>query len=172
MNIILIGYRTSGKSVVGRALAERLKSTFIDCDAFIEERTKLSIVEIFERCGESYFRELESQALAELVKREGIVLATGGGAVMRHKNIQLFQRCGKVVYLRVSAETAFRRMVKDPKSARTRPALTDRQRFDEILEHIRSRTPYYQRAADFEVAVDGHDVEGVVRQIVHYLVES
>jgi shikimate kinase len=172
MNVVLIGYRGSGKSVVGRLLAERLGRAFADSDEYIEEQTKLSIAEIFRTCGESYFRELESQALESLSKRDGIVLATGGGAVLRYKNIQLLQRGGKVIFLRVSPEEAFKRLVKDPKSSRTRPKLTDLELMEEIRQHLAIRTPYYESAAHFSVNVDAHDAEGVVRQIVHFLAEA
>jgi shikimate kinase len=172
MILSLIGYRTSGKTTVGRLLAERLERPFIDCDDYIEQRTGLSIAEIFQKCGESYFRDLESQALDSLTRRDGIVLATGGGAVLRYKNTQLLQRSGKVVYLNISAEEAFRRTVKDPNSAPTRPPLTDLDLLSEIREHLRVRSPHYAAAASFCVNVDGIDVDAVARQIHHFLAES
>lgn len=172
MILSLVGYRTSGKTTVGRLVAERLDRGFLDCDEYIEQRTGLTIAEIFQKCGESYFRELESQALENLTRRDGIVLATGGGAVLRYKNIQLLQRCGTVVHLAVSAEEAFKRMVKDPKSERTRPALTDLDLMAEIREHLRVRGPHYSTAAAFSVAVDGQNADAVARQILHHLAES
>lgn len=172
MIVSLVGYRTSGKTTVGRLLAERLERTFYDCDIHIEQRTGLSIAEIFERCGESYFRELESQALESLARRDGIVLATGGGAVLRYKNVQLLQRSGPVVYLSVSAEEAFKRMVKDPGSARTRPPLTDLDLLTEIREHLRVRAPHYSTAATLRVNVDGLDADAVAGRIHHLLAES
>jgi shikimate kinase len=172
MNVVLVGYRGSGKSTVAQRLGEKLGRPNHDSDAYIEQKTNLSIAEIFAKCGESYFRDLESQALETLMKLDGIVLATGGGAVLRYKNIQVLQRNGLVVYLRVTPEEAFKRLVKDPKSARTRPPLTDQDLLTEIRETIRLRAHYYEQAAHATVDVDGRDVEAVLRQIVHLLHES
>lgn len=172
MNVVLIGYRGSGKSTVGRELSAKLGRPFLDSDEYIEQKTGLSIAEIFRECGESYFRDLETQAIETLTRQDGIVLATGGGAAVRLKNVQLLQRNGRVIFLRVSPEEAFKRLVKDPRSERTRPALSDTDLLTEIRDTIVRRAPYYEGAAHFTVEVDGHDVEWIVRQIVHHLHEA
>ena len=102
MNVVLIGYRCSGKTCVGKELAQRLGRVFIDCDEYIEQKTNLTIREIFDIAGEAYFRMLESDAIAELAKLEGRVVATGGGAVLKYKNIRNLKRNGVVVYLDAS----------------------------------------------------------------------
>jgi shikimate kinase len=170
MNVVLIGFRGSGKSTVGQRLGEKLKREFIDCDDFIEKRTHLTIREIFERHGESHFRTLESEAIAELAKLDGKVLATGGGAVLKYQNMQVFKRAGATIFfLDVSPEIAFDRIQSDPATRARRPALTDKDPATEIREQITLRLPYYRQAADQIVAVDGRTVEDVVNDIVRHL---
>ncbi|MFN3484252.1 MAG: shikimate kinase [Planctomycetota bacterium] len=169
MNVVLIGFRGSGKTTVGKALAARLGREFIDCDEYIERKTQLSIREIFERWGESHFRNLESEAIAELAKLDGKVIATGGGAVLRYKNIQILKRNGKIFHLEVSPETAFRRIEADGSTRQRRPALTDKDPFTEIREQIELRRPYYHQGADVTVATDDRPVEEIVREILRHL---
>jgi len=171
MNVILTGFRCSGKSSVGKTLAARLGREFIDSDEFIERQTGLPIREIFERHGESHFRVIESQAIAELAKLDGKVIATGGGAVLKHKNMQALKRNGVVVHLGVSADAAFERMREDPSTAARRPPLTGQDPYLEIREQIEFRKSYYQASADVTVATDGKKVEDVVGEILAHLKE-
>lgn len=166
MNIILIGFRGAGKSTLGQALAEKLAYDFHDCDQFIEARTGLPIAEIFERCGESYFRELESDALAELSKLDGVVIATGGGAVLRYKNIRNLKRGGKVVYLKVRPDTAVHRIQKDPKTKERRPKLTESDLDTEVRTVMEFREVYYQAAADLVLEMDTLEVTDAVNKIL------
>lgn len=169
MNVVLIGFRGSGKSTVGKLLGERLGREFIDCDDFIEKRTHLTIREIFERHGESHFRTLESDAIAELAKLDGKIVATGGGAVLKYQNMQVFKRAGGLVFfLKVDPETAFERIKGDPGTRSRRPALTDKDPFTEIREQITLRAPYYLQAADIVVPVDGRTAADVVDEIVRH----
>ena len=170
MNVVLIGYRGAGKTTVGRALAERLSCEFIDCDEYIERRTQLSIREIFERFGESHFRSLENQAIAELAKLEGKVIATGGGAVLRYKNMQVLKRHGgKVFWLDVGVETAVERIQADGTTRERRPALTGKDPATEVREQLEFRRPYYVKGAHFAVKADGRGVEEIVKEIVQHL---
>jgi len=170
MNVVLVGFRGSGKSTVGKALSERLGREFIDCDDFIEKRTAMSIREIFERHGESHFRTLESEALTELSKLDGKIVATGGGAVLKYQNMQLFKRAGGLVFfLKVSPETAFNRIQGDPATRTRRPALTDKDPATEIREQITLRAPYYLQAADIVVPVDERTVVDIVDEVVRHL---
>lgn len=170
MNVILVGFRGSGKSTVGRLLGERLGREFIDCDDFIERRTHLTIREIFERHGESHFRTLESEAIAELAKLDGKVIATGGGAVLKYQNMQVFKRAGGMLFfLQVNPETAFDRILGDPATRSRRPALTEKDPATEIREQIGLRHPYYLKAADIVVPTDGRTLEDVVKEIVSHL---
>src|SRR5262245_62566594 len=97
MNVVLIGFRCAGKSTVGRGLAQRLGREFVDCDEYIEGKTHLSIREIFDLAGESYFRTLEGQAIQDLARADGRVIATGGGAVLRRQNTKYLKRNGILV---------------------------------------------------------------------------
>jgi shikimate kinase len=173
MNVVLIGFRGSGKSTVGQALSERLKREFIDCDAWIEKHTGLSIREIFEKHGESHFRTLESQAIGELSAMDGKVIATGGGAALKYQNMQVFKRNGgRIFYLDVGAETAFKRIQGDETTRSRRPALTDKDPFTEVKEQIEFRRPYYLKGADVTVETDGRTVAEVVTEILRHVQDS
>jgi shikimate kinase len=170
MNVVLIGFRGSGKSTVGRALAERLGREFIDCDDVLEKRAGISIREIFEKMGESHFRTLESQIIGEVSALDGKVVATGGGAALKYQNMQVFKRNGgRIFFLEVGPETAFRRIQADASSRTRRPALTDQDPMTEVKEQIEFRRPYYVNGADVVVAADGKSVEDLVKEILRDL---
>jgi len=172
MNVVLIGFRGSGKTTVGRALAERLGREFIDTDDCIERQAAMSIRDLFERHGESHFRSLESQAIAELAKLDGKVIATGGGAVLKYQNMQLFKRAGaRTFFLQVGAETAQERIQADASSRQRRPALTDQDPAAEIRKLIAFRHPYYLQAADHVISAEGRKVEEIVDEILRILKE-
>lgn len=169
MNVILVGFRCAGKTTVGKQLAQRTGMPFVDCDEHIEQRTGLAISEIFERCGESFFRELESQAIAELCKQQGVVIAMGGGAILRHKNVLNMKRHGKVVYLKIDPETAVLRIRSDPASRRRRPRLSEAPLEEEVRRQMELRESYYRRAADLVVRADEREVEEIVTEIIRQL---
>ncbi len=173
MNVVLTGFRGSGKTTVGKALAERLGREFIDCDEYIEKQTGLTIREIFERHGESRFRTIESEAIVELARLDGKVIATGGGAVLKYQNIQILKRQGRgvVFFLEVGAETAFGRIQADPATRARRPPLTEKDPLTEVRGQIEFRRPYYMKGADHTVAVDGRKAEEVVEAILAHLKE-
>jgi len=169
MNIILIGFRCAGKTTVGNRLARRLKKDFVDCDEYIEGKTHLTIREIFELCGESYFRMLEGDAIKELCKLDGRVIATGGGAPLRYKNIHNLKSNGIVFFLDVGPEEAAKRIVRDPKTRSRRPPLTSKDLKSEVREQVQFRREYYLNAADFTVRTDRRGAEEVVLDIVGHL---
>ena len=127
-SIFLIGYRGSGKSVVGAQLAERLGCHFVDLDRSIEAKAGRSIAEVFAEEGEDAFRGLESEAVVEVCERmdsgESLVVATGGGVVVRPQNTEWLKKSGFVVWLAASAETLSRRIREDPSSGVNRPTLS------------------------------------------------
>lgn len=173
MNVVLIGFRGSGKSTVGKALSDRLGQEFIDCDAWIEKRTGLTIKEIFERHGESHFRTLESQAIGELSAMDGKVIATGGGAALKYQNMQVFKRNGgKIFFLEVGPETAFRRIQEDATSRSRRPALTEKDPLTEVKEQIELRRPYYLKGADVTISTDGIKIDDIVVEILKHIRET
>jgi shikimate kinase len=171
MNIILIGFRCAGKTTVGQRLARRLRADFVDCDEYIETKTHLTIREIFDLCGESYFRMLEGDAIKEVCKLDGRVIATGGGAALRYKNIHNLKSNGIVFFLDVGPDEAAKRIVQDPKSKSRRPALTSKDLKSEVQEQVGFRKKYYLNAADFTVRTDQRNAEEVVLEIVARLKE-
>jgi shikimate kinase len=164
-NIILIGPMGAGKSTIGRQLAAALRMPFRDSDREIEKRTGVDIPTIFEFEGEEGFRDRESAMLEALCAERGVVLATGGGAVMREGNRTLLRECGLVVYLRTPVKIQLRRTARD----RNRPLLqTDdpRARLEELM---RIRDPLYREIADLVVDTDRDSVRKVVQVIArHY----
>lgn len=171
MNIVLVGYRGAGKTTVGKLLAERLKKEFVDCDEYIETTAHLSIREIFELCGESYFRVVEGEAIATITKKNGRVISTGGGAVLRYKNVRNLKANGVVIFLDIDPDQAFERIAGDPKSATRRPSLTEKDMQTEIKDQMNFRRPYYLRAADFTIDTTHKATDRIVDEIVRFLKE-
>lgn len=146
--LFLIGARGSGKSTVGRLLAERLGWSFADADECLEAAAGKSIAAIFSEEGETAFRDRESTVLAELCQRHNCVAATGGGVVLRPGNRDLL-RCGFTAWLQVSPEAAFVRLQADPTTAARRPNLTPAGGLEELRTVIAAREPLYRACADF-----------------------
>jgi shikimate kinase len=166
MNLVLIGYRATGKSSVARVLAERLGWQWVDADEEIERRAGKSIARIFAEDGEPAFRELEAQVIAELCARDRIIVAAGGGAPMRAENRQAMKRGGKVVWLQASPQTIFQRMYADPTTADRRPNLTAQGGMEEIVQLLAKREPIYRETADLIVDTEGKTVETVAAEIL------
>jgi len=164
--IILIGYRGSGKTTVGRLLARQLGWTFADADEHLEAVAGKSIAEIFVAEGESGFRDREAAALADLCQRDRLVIATGGGAVLRPANRELLRASGFVVWLIASPETSWNRLQGDPTTAARRPNLTPKGGFDEVQSLIAARTPLYRELAHFQVDADTQSPEAVATAIL------
>jgi shikimate kinase len=146
-NIVLCGFMGSGKTTVGKALAARLGLQFVDMDAYIENKAGTSVSELFQKRGEPYFRQLESRAAKALTSRSGLVIATGGGAVLNKKNVLTFKSGGVIVYLDVPPEVIINRLAGD----QTRPLLNQPDRDSALLELYRKRQPLYRAAADIVV---------------------
>ena len=161
-NLILIGPMGAGKSTLGRKLAARLGLEFVDSDAEIVARTGVDIPTIFEFEGEAGFRDRETAILRDLCTRGGIVLATGGGAVLRPENRELLRSCGFVVYLRTPVEIQLRRTRKD----RNRPLLQTADPRARLHSLMAERGPIYEALADFTVDTAGNGPAATVRRIV------
>jgi len=153
-NIYLIGYRCTGKTMVGDILAERLGRTFYDTDAEIVAGEKRSITQIVADRGWSYFRKLEEACLQHLARQTAIVAATGGGIVLNPANIKRMQNSGTVIWLTARPETILARLARDPATADARPALTDQSEDQEVVTTLEARYSLYDQAADFTVATD------------------
>ena len=155
MSVILVGYRGSGKTTVGRKLADRLWQTFVDSDEQIVKKAGKAIKEIFENEGESRFRELESQVLQEVCTLQDHVISLGGGAVLRPENRELLKHSGhKRIYLRCDPAVLHQRIAADPQTAATRPSLTALGgSVEEIRQLLAQREPLYREVMTSELDV-------------------
>lgn len=165
MNILLIGYRGTGKTTVAQRLAARLGWDWIDADVELERRAGKSIAAIFADDGEPAFRDLESQVLADLVKRDQAVIALGGGVVLRPENRERIKAAGAVVWLTADPATLFERIMADASTAARRPNLTAQGGVDEVRKLLSVREPLYRECAQWIVETAGKDVEAVVDEI-------
>jgi shikimate kinase len=166
VNITVIGYRGTGKSTVAPLVANQLGWEWIDSDAYIESRAGHTIREIFASEGEAGFRAREVTAVSELTARDQLVIAAGGGAVLRPENRGAIRRCGFTVWLVASAETIARRIQSDPSSPSRRPALTDRDQLDEIRELLQQRDPLYRECANLIVDTERRSPQQISMEIV------
>ena len=165
-NINLVGYRGCGKTAVGLKLAELLRRPFIDSDALIVERIKVTIAEFVQSSGWELFRQLETEVLKDCCQEDKIVLATGGGVVLARENRTLLKNSGTSVWLQATSETTLERLSEDPKSSHSRPPLSSLALNDEILIGLLEREPLYREVADFIIPVDRKSVEEIVQHIV------
>jgi shikimate kinase len=164
MVVTLIGYRGSGKSTVAPPLAARLGWEWADADALVEAAAKCSIREIFATEGEPAFRQRERQAISELLARDRLVLAAGGGAVLNADTRRDLRAAGPVVWLRAGIETLAERIVGDPTTAGRRPNLAGGG-IDEISRLLALREPLYRECATLIVDTDGLVASEIVERI-------
>ncbi|MBI5673208.1 MAG: shikimate kinase [Nitrospirae bacterium] len=163
MNVVLIGYRGTGKSTVGKLVAARLGLVLVSTDAEIVKSLGQSIPEIVERHGWEYFRDLETKICQDLAGRDGVVIDTGGGAILRSENVEGLKRTGKLFWLTAPVETIAKRIGADTQ----RPSLTGTKSFlDEIQDVLRERMPKYQAAADYIIETDGKSATQVADEIL------
>jgi len=153
--IALIGYRGTGKTTVGRLLAERLGWDFADADDLVEAAAGKSVAEIFAAEGEAGFRDREAAAVRELCARDRLVLATGGGAVLRPANREVLRGAGFVAWLVASPDTLWARLRGDPATAARRPNLTAAGGIEEVRTLVAAREPLYRELAHFTADADG-----------------
>lgn len=164
-SIFLVGPMGAGKSTSGRLLARTLGLTFIDSDKVIEERTGASIPLIFELEGEAGFRARERAVIDDLTREAGIVLATGGGAILAPENREALRSRGKVVYLHASVDHQMERTAHD----RNRPLLQTPDRRGKLEELMKVREPLYRETAHLVVETDGLAPKTVVQRIIRGL---
>ncbi|MBI4331760.1 MAG: shikimate kinase [Chloroflexi bacterium] len=164
----MIGFSFTGKSSVGKLVAERLGWSFVDLDREIVKTTGKAIPEIFSREGEKAFRAYESRVLKEVLRKEHQVVATGGGVVISEANRRLMKDSGLVVCLEARPETIYRRLLDDRErsaSPEERPLLAGDDPLGRIAALKEARRPYYQ-VAHATVATDGLGIEEVASSVV------
>lgn len=167
-NVFLVGPMGSGKSTIGRQLARALGLEFVDCDQAIEEQTGASIALIFDIEGEAGFRSRERAMIEQLSAREGIVLATGGGAVLDPANRAWLRARGQVVYLACSVAQQFERT----RYSRHRPLLQAPDPEARLAALLELRDPLYREVAHLVVNTDHRSVAAVVKELVRCLDRS
>lgn len=169
-NILLVGYRGTGKSTLGKRLAEVLHMTFLDMDRIIVEEGGRSISKMVQEQGWPYFRRQESLLLQRLSFLKGRVIATGGGIILAPENRLLLSKMGMVVWLRADIAVIVARLQGDHESAVQRPAFSDRDLWEETDLILRERAPFYENVSDFSLDTStltiGESVDEIVR-IIH-----
>ncbi len=163
MNLILCGMMGAGKTTIGIKIADLTGRRWYDTDGLIADKHG-NIADIFEFYGEAHFRRLETEIIKELALKDGLVISTGGGLVLKKENNELLQKNGKIVFLRASLDTLFARLRVDG----TRPLLqtsTESIR-DRLSNLMKERTPVYEHVADYIVDVDGKTPEEIAKEIV------
>lgn len=161
-NLILVGPMGAGKTTVGRLLAAELSCEFFDTDHEIQQRCGADIPWIFDVEGEDGFRQRETQMIRELSARNGAVIATGGGAVLREENRDLLRESGTVIYLSITVEQQLKRTSRD----RSRPLLQRPDKEKVLREMYRQRDPLYRATADIIIRSERRGPRSVVRNIV------
>ena len=163
--ILFAGPMGAGKSSIGRRVARELGRPFVDADTEIERRIGMSIRAFFDREGEAAFRDIETEVIAELARRGGIVLATGGGAVLREVNRNELRDHTVVIYLRAAPEELFRRLRHDTQ----RPLLQVDDPMQRLRELFRDRDPLYRETAHFVIETGRPSVPTLVNMILMQL---
>ena len=169
MNLYLVGYRCTGKTSVGRLLAEALVWTFVDMDHELVAEAGIPIEDIVDSQGWKYFREREAQLLERLSQATKQVISTGGGVVTVPENIAMMRGSGKVVWLHASPATIAARMEADRNTAGQRPPLHGNDAVVEIEEVLAERLPLYDEAMHLQVETDDLSLEEVTEAIVRWL---
>ncbi|SCZ78017.1 shikimate kinase [Pseudobutyrivibrio xylanivorans] len=160
-NIFLIGFMGTGKSTIAEALKRKYDMQIVDMDAEIEKEQQMAISDIFATKGEEYFRDLETQLIKDLQKKDNVVVSCGGGAVLREENVTEMRKSGKVVLLNATPETILQRV----KNSHNRPLLEGNKNVDFIRELMSKREDKYNRAADVTVSVDNRAVGEIADEV-------
>jgi shikimate kinase len=165
MKIVIYGFMAVGKTTVGKLLSEKIGYNFIDMDAEIEKNMGISISDIFRLYGEQRFRQLEAELVKELSKKDGLVIACGGGVVANPANAEELRKSSKMVYLTASLEEILRRS----NANRNRPLLDVKNPAEEAIRLNNERKPIYEKYADLIVNTTGKTPNEVVEMVMEML---
>ena len=164
-NIFLIGFMGAGKSTIAKQLSAKLGMERIEMDQMIVEEQGMPITEIFEKYGEEHFRDIETDLVDRLQKRDGVIVSCGGGAVLRDKNTELMKANGQVVLLTATPETIYERV----KNSKDRPGLNGNMNVEYIRGLMEKRRERYETVADITITTDGKDAGQICGEIVKQL---
>lgn len=169
MIISLIGYRGTGKSTVGRSIAEKLNLQHFDSDDEITRRSQRSIKEIFESEGEEGFRDLESQVVADLMTRSNAVISWGGGVTLRDENRKLIINSDHVIWLTADPSILHQRIHSDEGTEANRPALSNLSGLEEIKSILDQRIPLYDECASTKISTNSKSAAAIASEIAALL---
>jgi shikimate kinase len=175
LRLFLTGYRGTGKTTVAGLVARRLSDATgeawgsLDADDEVEGVAGMSIANLFAQRGEPAFRDLEERVVAELCRSERLVIALGGGAVLREATRTRLASAGPVVWLTAPAAELARRLAADAATGSRRPSLTGLPPADEVAKLLAERAPVYAACATFAVATEGRSPESIANEIVAHL---
>jgi len=165
MNIVLIGYRGTGKSTVGKRLAEKCHLAFYDTDDLVERHCGQSIGSMIDEKGWDFFRKREKEAVRGLLQAQGAVIATGGGVVLDRENVDRLKQRGFLIWLDADVQTIIRRIQADSAGKQQRPPLSGHDLNEETVTLLQERIPFYRRAADVSVDTTDRPVGEIVDEI-------
>jgi len=154
MNLVLIGYRCTGKTTVGRLLAETLGWPLVDTDTLVQQRAGRTIRQIVEAAGWPEFRRLEREVIADVTAGDRQVVSAGGGAILDDENTRRLRAGGQVILLTAPPEIVWQRMKADPKTLAERPNLTDAGGIAEVARLLAERAPRYDAACHYRLPTD------------------
>ncbi|OQY09125.1 MAG: hypothetical protein B6I28_03600 [Fusobacteriia bacterium 4572_132] len=160
-NIVLTGYMGTGKTTIGNNLAKEMGMKFIDTDELIEKKAGIKISEIFKNFGEEKFREIETEVAKEMLKINNSIISTGGGIVLKDKNMEYLRKNGIVFLLWASPETIYNRI----KNNKNRPLLRVKNPQKKIEEMLEEREVKYKESNDFEIITDQKSIYGIILEI-------
>jgi len=172
MNVVLIGYRATGKSTVGKILSKKLKIPFCDTDSLVESKMAMPIKEIVALHGWDYFRLKEKETIKNLTQNRSGIIATGGGVVLDQENVNLLKQTGVIIWLNAPMEDIIDRLNKDAQSKAIRPQFTTGNIIEETVSIMNQRLPLYEKAADYILDTTGKETLQIAEEIYQYLRKS
>lgn len=167
-NIAFIGFMGSGKSTISKELANKLNTTLIDVDDYIVEKNQMKITDMFDKYGEDYFRDKETEAIRDISKDSGIIISCGGGSVLRDENVKLLKENGTIVLLKATPETIYERV----KDSTSRPILNGNMNVEFIAGLMEKRRERYESVTDVEIITDNKSVDEIIDEIMQKVVEK